>query len=188
MKRKTKKDNDIYELITTIQGQLAVLDKKFDNFMTKSLTELAQAMAAAKAAPVRPVIVQQPANRLLAERPTRPMYAVICYGCGENCEVPFKPSGNRPVFCRKCFARRKEQSRISRTTPISLAGPITTSTIISKAPVLNSKTIKKAAKKKRAPEKKAAVKKASAKKKSAPKNKTGKLLEHLFGIACNPHQ
>lgn len=174
MKRKTKKDNDIYELITTIQGQLAVLDKKFDNFMTKSLTELAQAMAVAKAAPVRPVIVQQPANRLLVERPARPMYAVICYGCGENCEVPFKPSGNRPVYCKVCFAKRKEQSRISRIPPISLADPRTTSPIISKTPVPKSKTIKKAAKKKRDPKKQAATKKASAKKKSAPKNKAAK--------------
>jgi len=178
MKRKTKRDNDIYGLITTIQGQLAVLDKKFDNFMTKSLTELAQAMAAAKPAPVRPIIVQQPANRLPVDRPARPMYAVICYACGEDCEIPFKPSGNRPVYCRMCFAKRKEQSRLSRTVPISLVGPKATSTIISKAPVPKSKTIKKAAKKKRAPKKKAAARKASAKKKSVPKKKTAKKKFH----------
>jgi len=171
---KNKIINDIYELITTIQGQLAVLDKKFDNFMTKSLTELAQAMAAAKPAPVRTVIVQQPANRLPVDRPARPMYAVVCYACGEDCEIPFKPSGNRPVFCQKCFAKRKEQSRISRITPINLAGPSTTSPINRQAPVQKSKTIKKAAKKKSAPKKKAAAKKASTKKKSAPKKKTAK--------------
>jgi len=174
MKRKTKKDAELVGLITTIQEQLAVLDKKFDHFMTKSLTELAQAMAAAKPAPVRPIFVQQPANRLPVDRPARPMFAVVCYSCGEDCEIPFKPSGNRPVYCQVCFAKRKEQSRISRTTPISLVGPKATSTIISKAPVPKSKTIKKAVKKKRAPKKKAAARKASAKKKSAPKKKTTK--------------
>ncbi len=105
MKRKTKKDNDIYELITTIQGQLAVLDKKFDNFMTKSLTELAEALAAAKPAPVRPVIVRQPAMAQPGGRLERPMFAVVCYTCGEDCEIPFKPSGNRPVYCKTCFIK-----------------------------------------------------------------------------------
>ncbi|MBT3304437.1 hypothetical protein HN592_03240 [Candidatus Woesearchaeota archaeon] len=31
---------------------------------------------------------------------------VTCDGCGESCEVPFKPTSNKPVFCSDCF--RKE--------------------------------------------------------------------------------
>lgn len=33
----------------------------------------------------------------------RPMYPATCSRCGQNCEVPFKPTGERPVFCKKCF-------------------------------------------------------------------------------------
>lgn len=32
----------------------------------------------------------------------------VCAECGKNCEVPFKPTGDRPVYCRDCFSARKE--------------------------------------------------------------------------------
>jgi CxxC-x17-CxxC domain-containing protein len=31
------------------------------------------------------------------------LYETVCASCGKKCEVPFKPSGNRPVYCRSCF-------------------------------------------------------------------------------------
>ncbi|HUW21329.1 MAG TPA: CxxC-x17-CxxC domain-containing protein [Candidatus Bathyarchaeia archaeon] len=31
------------------------------------------------------------------------MYKVTCSRCGNECEVPFKPSSGKPVFCSKCF-------------------------------------------------------------------------------------
>ncbi|MDD3284911.1 MAG: hypothetical protein PHZ07_04930 [Patescibacteria group bacterium] len=37
------------------------------------------------------------------------MYKAICAECGENCEVPFKPTGDKPVYCSNCF-RGKEDS------------------------------------------------------------------------------
>ena len=33
---------------------------------------------------------------------------VICAECGKKCEIPFKPSADRPVYCRECFAKRKD--------------------------------------------------------------------------------
>ena len=32
----------------------------------------------------------------------------ICAECKAECEVPFKPTGDRPVYCKECFAKRKE--------------------------------------------------------------------------------
>ncbi len=32
----------------------------------------------------------------------------ICAECHQECEVPFKPSGDRPVYCKDCFSRRKQ--------------------------------------------------------------------------------
>jgi len=32
---------------------------------------------------------------------------VICSGCGQPTTVPFEPRGDRPVFCRDCYASRK---------------------------------------------------------------------------------
>jgi CxxC-x17-CxxC domain-containing protein len=37
----------------------------------------------------------------------REMHKVICAECKQECEVPFKPSGDRPVYCKACFAKRK---------------------------------------------------------------------------------
>ena len=31
------------------------------------------------------------------------MHPVTCANCGKRCEVPFKPSGNKPVYCSDCF-------------------------------------------------------------------------------------
>ena len=31
------------------------------------------------------------------------MYQAVCAECGNSCEVPFKPTGDRPIYCSKCF-------------------------------------------------------------------------------------
>lgn len=33
----------------------------------------------------------------------RPMFKATCSKCGNECEVPFRPTGDRPVFCNNCF-------------------------------------------------------------------------------------
>ena len=39
------------------------------------------------------------------ERPT--LFKAVCDTCGKSCEVPFKPSGNKPVYCNNCFSGGK---------------------------------------------------------------------------------
>ncbi|MEW5819338.1 MAG: CxxC-x17-CxxC domain-containing protein [Cyanobacteriota bacterium] len=36
-------------------------------------------------------------------RDSRTLYNVVCDGCGIETSVPFKPSGDRPVYCRDCY-------------------------------------------------------------------------------------
>ena len=43
-------------------------------------------------------------------RKERMMYQAVCADCRKNCEVPFKP-GDRPVYCKECFAIRKAGHR-----------------------------------------------------------------------------
>ncbi len=40
-------------------------------------------------------------------RRERMMYKAVCADCKKNCEVPFKPTEERPVYCKECFAIRK---------------------------------------------------------------------------------
>jgi len=37
----------------------------------------------------------------------RQLYSVKCANCGKQTEVPFKPSGDRPVYCRDCYMQKK---------------------------------------------------------------------------------
>ena len=36
---------------------------------------------------------------------SRQMYPAVCADCGQQTEVPFEPRGDRPVYCRDCFAK-----------------------------------------------------------------------------------
>lgn len=40
------------------------------------------------------------------ERPQ--MFNARCAQCGDSCEVPFRPSGERPVFCKNCFGDKRD--------------------------------------------------------------------------------
>ncbi len=33
----------------------------------------------------------------------REMFPATCSSCHKSCEIPFRPSGERPVYCRDCF-------------------------------------------------------------------------------------
>lgn len=37
----------------------------------------------------------------------RQMYEVTCSECGKPAQVPFKPTGDKPVYCRDCFSARR---------------------------------------------------------------------------------
>lgn len=37
-------------------------------------------------------------------RPPLEMFSATCASCGKTCEVPFKPNGKKPVYCKECFA------------------------------------------------------------------------------------
>ncbi|NIO43952.1 MAG: DNA-directed RNA polymerase [Candidatus Aenigmarchaeota archaeon] len=41
------------------------------------------------------------------DRGPREMHKAVCSECGKECEVPFKPTEGKPVFCRECFAKRR---------------------------------------------------------------------------------
>ena len=41
----------------------------------------------------------------------RTMYPAVCASCGAQTEVPFQPRGDRPVYCRDCFAKTRTSYR-----------------------------------------------------------------------------
>jgi len=87
----------------------------------------------------------------------RPMlHDAVCDECGKNCQVPFRPSGDKPVYCSDCFEKkggsdsnrprdRRDSSRRSfgggdsRRTPQSNISDRSTSQLIEKIEILNTK-------------------------------------------------
>ena len=41
------------------------------------------------------------------------LFAATCANCGEGCQVPFQPTGSRPVLCRDCF-RKSDRGSIGK--------------------------------------------------------------------------
>ncbi|MEM2319869.1 MAG: CxxC-x17-CxxC domain-containing protein [Candidatus Bathyarchaeia archaeon] len=41
----------------------------------------------------------------------REMHKAVCSDCGRECEVPFVPDPNRPVYCQECWVKRRSQRR-----------------------------------------------------------------------------
>lgn len=42
---------------------------------------------------------------------------VTCSDCGQECEVPFKPTSDKPMYCNACFGKR-EKPLSSKTSEI----------------------------------------------------------------------
>jgi CxxC-x17-CxxC domain-containing protein len=50
------------------------------------------------------------------------MHTVVCDQCGEECQVPFKPTSSKPVYCSACF-KGKEASSSRRISPAGNMAP-----------------------------------------------------------------
>ncbi len=38
----------------------------------------------------------------------REMHKATCSECGKECEVPFKPTEGKPVYCKECYAKKRK--------------------------------------------------------------------------------
>ncbi len=43
------------------------------------------------------------------DRGPREMHTVTCSACGQETQVPFKPTEGRPVYCKECYRKQKGQ-------------------------------------------------------------------------------
>ncbi|GAF97589.1 unnamed protein product [marine sediment metagenome] len=48
------------------------------------------------------------------------MTKVTCSSCGVECEVPFKPTSDKPVYCSDCFEKQGGKSKSGRNSSINL--------------------------------------------------------------------
>ena len=45
------------------------------------------------------------------EHVRKEMFKAVCSDCGKSCEVPFKPNGNKPVYCNDCFRNHEHDDK-----------------------------------------------------------------------------
>lgn len=55
------------------------------------------------------------ANRSF-DRPSGPvtMFSAVCDNCGKECQVPFRPTSGKPIFCSSCFESKREGNDVRR--------------------------------------------------------------------------
>lgn len=108
----------------------------------------------------------------------REMFKTICDECGADCEVPFKPSSDKPVYCSDCFAKKnKEKDRGSKGDnrnrgkgdDFGKQFKVINEKLDQILQSLSSTKAKKVFKKKVTPQKKVVAKKKAVKKKASPK-------------------
>ncbi|MFH0836812.1 MAG: CxxC-x17-CxxC domain-containing protein [Candidatus Aenigmatarchaeota archaeon] len=42
------------------------------------------------------------------DRGPREMHKATCSDCGKECDVPFKPTEGREVWCKDCFSKHRK--------------------------------------------------------------------------------
>jgi len=103
---------DLVTAMMKLVERLELLEKKMDqmsgrvaNFpqeVRRAVQDIHSPQAFHPAQPVQGApSLQNPGQR------ERILYQAICADCSKRCEVPFRPSGDRPVYCPECFAIRK---------------------------------------------------------------------------------
>ena len=77
-------------LMAKLLERLIGLEKKIDKVLAQTAGRSSESAEA-----------KQPPHR------DRVLYEAICADCHKVCEVPFRPTETRPVYCKECWAKRK---------------------------------------------------------------------------------
>lgn len=108
-----QQDNDtqLVEQMRKINERLCTLERKMDVLADLLKPKTPENKSAPKVSrPLNPVdfYARESNQHHHTHRPKeRTMYSAVCADCRKECSIPFKPSGERPVYCKDCFSRRK---------------------------------------------------------------------------------
>ena len=120
--------SDFMSAMMKIEGRLEVLEKKMDRVISQTSVMSFAGREHPKPA-VQPAVSSQtfrpsvPSQRPNEEKPVqgqpqgnarvrreRVLHKAVCADCHKDCEIPFKPTGERPVYCKGCFSKRKSDN------------------------------------------------------------------------------
>ena len=95
-------------LINKVQQQLSAMEKKLDILISQSSKRPFEKSYSQKPSQRFDHSNRYDRGRQGNDQRERTFTKVICSECSKECEIPFKPSGNRPVYCKECFSKRRK--------------------------------------------------------------------------------
>lgn len=159
MKKKSV-DTEVVGLIDKMQQQLTALEGKIDVLISRSSQKPAEPRPVHKPFQQHPQQHSSSGGNIQRSHGNnfnqRVLHKAVCADCKKECEVPFRPTGDRPVYCKECFSKRKTGGGSFKARPDSRPGVVASAQAVhmNKAePVLKKKSLEKkkpAAKKKKA--------------------------------------
>ncbi len=121
MKKKSKAapkvDPYIDGLMAKLLERLVSLERKMDTVVSHVSRIASSGGNQAKTIPATQALPPPP-------RHERMLYEAICADCSKVCEVPFKPTENRAVYCKECWGRRKSSGMGPGKKPSSGLTPV----------------------------------------------------------------
>ncbi|MFC1643752.1 CxxC-x17-CxxC domain-containing protein [Candidatus Omnitrophota bacterium] len=111
-KKKVKKKIDVEDLLGELQARFDVVEDKLDTVLSK-IAVLFRMVSTERDSDFKTratVTKKFPITQDNTPR-ERKMHKAVCAQCKQNCEVPFIPRANRPVYCKTCYSNRRNDSR-----------------------------------------------------------------------------
>jgi len=90
---------NLVDMIIQIQGQLLSMEKKIDSLSNKLSEKPFDRGSGGRSN-------RFDRGRRDNRRGGRNFTTATCAKCGKECQVPFKPTGGRPVYCSDCFEKQ----------------------------------------------------------------------------------
>ena len=112
-----QQDNDtqLLQQMSKINERLYMLERKMDVLADLLKAKNPENKSAPKVSkPLNPIDFYAQESNQHHHNNNRPkermMYSAVCADCRKECSIPFKPTGERPVYCKDCFSRRKSSN------------------------------------------------------------------------------
>jgi len=106
-------DSGIEAMINKIQQQLSSLERKIDSLLSQPVARPPETRNFSKPFQRFDTFRHHGSDKHGNNFRERSFTKAICAECHKECEVPFKPTGDRPVYCKECFAKRKSSTPLS---------------------------------------------------------------------------
>ncbi len=117
MKKKSKRPSApaqrkpcVADLVMDMKRQLSAMEAKLDTLIGQPSNRPFEKSYSQRPAPRfnKPYGQDRGSEGYGANR-ERTFTKVVCSDCKKECEIPFKPTGDRPVYCRECLPNHKKE-------------------------------------------------------------------------------